>query len=59
MRHEQTNVDHIYAIGDIIDGEALEPPSQVRASWLESSRYELAGCVHLALTLSRTLTLAS
>ena len=52
-------MDHIYAIGDIIDGEALEPPSQVRASWLESSRYELAGCVHLALTLSRTLTLAS
>ena len=29
MRHEQTNVEHIYAIGDIIDGDALEPPSQL------------------------------
>jgi thioredoxin reductase (NADPH) len=29
VRHEQTNVDHIYAIGDIIDGDALEPPSQL------------------------------
>jgi len=25
--HEQTNVPHIYAIGDVIDGEALQPPS--------------------------------
>lgn len=25
--NEQTNVPHIYAIGDIIDGEALNPPS--------------------------------
>jgi len=25
--HEQTNVPHIYAIGDIIDGAALSPPS--------------------------------
>ena len=24
---EQTNVPHIYALGDIIDGEALDPPS--------------------------------
>merc|ERR1719164_328695 len=24
---EQTNVEHIYAIGDVIDGDALEPPS--------------------------------
>lgn len=24
---EQTNVPHIYAIGDVIDGDALEPPS--------------------------------
>ena len=29
VRHEQTNVEHIYAIGDIIDGDALEPPSQL------------------------------
>jgi len=27
VRDEQTNVPHIYAIGDIIDGEALQPPS--------------------------------
>jgi thioredoxin reductase (NADPH) len=27
VRDEQTNVPHIYAIGDIVDGEALEPPS--------------------------------
>lgn len=26
---EQTNVPHIYAIGDIIDGEALTPPSKL------------------------------
>merc|ERR1719240_988313 len=26
---EQTNVEHIYAIGDVIDGDALEPPSQL------------------------------
>merc|ERR1719198_428551 len=26
---EQTNVDHIYAIGDVIDGDALSPPSQL------------------------------
>jgi len=25
--HEQTNVPHIYAIGDIIDGDSLKPPS--------------------------------
>jgi len=25
--NEQTNVPHIYAIGDVIDGEALSPPS--------------------------------
>jgi len=25
--NEQTNVEHIYAIGDVIDGDALEPPS--------------------------------
>ena len=25
--YEQTNVPHIYAIGDIIDGDALTPPS--------------------------------
>merc|ERR1719327_60800 len=25
--NEQTNVDHIYAIGDVIDGDALSPPS--------------------------------
>ena len=25
--HEQTNVPHIYAIGDVIDGDALSPPS--------------------------------
>jgi thioredoxin reductase (NADPH) len=24
---EQTNVPHIYAIGDVIDGDALSPPS--------------------------------
>merc|ERR1719181_2329292 len=24
---EQTNVPHIYAIGDVLDGDALEPPS--------------------------------
>jgi len=29
VRREQTNVEHIYAIGDIIDGEALEPPSHL------------------------------
>jgi thioredoxin reductase (NADPH) len=27
VAHERTNVPHIYAIGDIIDGEALSPPS--------------------------------
>merc|ERR1719478_1376496 len=27
--NEQTNVPHIYAIGDVIDGEALTPPSQL------------------------------
>ena len=27
--NEQTNVPHIYAIGDVIDGDALEPPSQL------------------------------
>jgi len=26
---EQTNVEHIYAIGDVIDGDALNPPSQL------------------------------
>ena len=26
---ERTNVEHIYAIGDVIDGEALSPPSQL------------------------------
>jgi len=26
---EQTNVEHIYAIGDVIDGDALSPPSQL------------------------------
>merc|ERR1719478_88635 len=27
--NEQTNVPHIYAIGDVIDGEALSPPSNL------------------------------
>jgi len=27
--NEQTNVPHIYAIGDVIDGDALTPPSQL------------------------------
>ncbi len=26
-RHERTKVGHIYAIGDVIDGQALDPPS--------------------------------
>jgi len=29
VRHEQTNVPHIYAIGDVIDGSALSPPSSL------------------------------
>jgi hypothetical protein len=29
VRHERTSVEHIYAIGDVIDGDALEPPSQL------------------------------
>uniref|UniRef100_A0A7S2ISP4 thioredoxin-disulfide reductase (NADPH) n=1 Tax=Haptolina brevifila TaxID=156173 RepID=A0A7S2ISP4_9EUKA len=29
VSHEQSNVDHIYAIGDIIDGAALNPPSSL------------------------------
>merc|ERR1719399_945504 len=28
-RDEQTNVPHIYAIGDVIDGAALTPPSNL------------------------------
>ena len=27
VEDERTNVPHIYAIGDIVDGEALNPPS--------------------------------
>jgi thioredoxin/glutathione reductase (selenoprotein) len=27
--NEQSNVPHIYAIGDVIDGDALKPPSQL------------------------------
>ena len=27
--HEQTNVAHIYAIGDVLDGRALSPPSEL------------------------------
>merc|ERR1719399_2635355 len=28
-KDEQTNVPHIYAIGDVIDGDALSPPSNL------------------------------
>ena len=27
VRDEQTNVPHIYAIGDVVDGSSLSPPS--------------------------------
>ena len=29
VRNEQTNVPHIFAIGDIVDGSALSPPSSL------------------------------
>ena len=29
VRNEQTNVPHVYAIGDIVDGSALSPPSSL------------------------------
>ena len=29
VRNEQTNVPHIFAVGDVVDGSALSPPSSL------------------------------
>jgi len=60
--NEQTNVPHIYAIGDIIDGDALTPPSNtteltpvaIQAGKLLANRLYAEGTMQMDYTMVAT-----